>query len=121
MCILHGVTIDHVEAMPICDFLKSSRAKPTAWSMARLAARSYPSTTSLECSRCRLAPFLEAAAFFDGVLAVVVINKKGVANVTAPATLGKKRGFIRAFHPLPRHAIDQATHPHGRLRCPQHS
>jgi len=32
MCMLQGVTIDHVDAMPICDFLKSSRANPTAWS-----------------------------------------------------------------------------------------
>ena len=40
MCILHGVTMLQVEAMPICDFLKSSRVKPSAWSMARLAARS---------------------------------------------------------------------------------
>ena len=30
MCMLHGVTMLQVEAMPICDFLKSSRAKPTA-------------------------------------------------------------------------------------------
>ena len=40
MCMLHGVTMLQVEAMPTCDFLKSSRLKPTAWSMARLAARS---------------------------------------------------------------------------------
>ena len=29
MCILQGVTIDHVEAMPTCAFAKSSCLKPT--------------------------------------------------------------------------------------------
>src|SRR5258708_8780198 len=76
MCMLHGVTIDHVLAIPTCDFLKSSRANPTAWSIARLAARSEPSTTSFEYSRCRLAPFL-AAAFLDGALAGVLIKTRG--------------------------------------------
>ena len=45
MCMLHGVTMLQVEAMPICGFLKSSLLKPTACSMARLGARSMPSTT----------------------------------------------------------------------------
>ena len=45
MCILHGVTMLQVLAMPTCDFLKSSRANPTACSIARLAARSGPSVT----------------------------------------------------------------------------
>jgi hypothetical protein len=30
MCMLHGVTMLQVLAMPTCDFLKSSRANPTA-------------------------------------------------------------------------------------------
>ncbi len=30
MCMLHGVTLLQVEAMPICGFAKSSRLKPTA-------------------------------------------------------------------------------------------
>jgi hypothetical protein len=45
MCILHGVTMLQVDATPICGFLKSSLLKPTACNMARLGARSMPSTT----------------------------------------------------------------------------
>src|SRR5205085_3486137 len=60
MCMLHGVTMLQVEAMPIWDFLKSSLEKPTACSIARLAARSAPSTIAEEYARCKL----EAAAFF---------------------------------------------------------
>src|SRR6185503_4369864 len=48
---LHGVTWLQVETTPIWDFWKSSRLNPTAWSMARLAARSGPSTTMEENSR----------------------------------------------------------------------
>jgi hypothetical protein len=40
-----GVTILHVEAIPICGFWKSSFVNPTACSIARLGARSMPSTT----------------------------------------------------------------------------
>src|SRR5437868_7244443 len=54
ICMLHGVTMLQVEAMPIWDFLKSSVEKPTAWSIARLAARSAPSTTEAECARAKL-------------------------------------------------------------------
>ena len=45
MCMLQGVTMLHVEAIPIWGFLKSSGLKPTAYNMARLGARSMPSTT----------------------------------------------------------------------------
>jgi len=48
---LQGVTIDHVEATPTTGFLKSASVKPTARSMARLGARSGPSTTMAECWR----------------------------------------------------------------------
>ena len=48
MWMLQGVTWLQVETTPICDFWKSSRLKPTACSMARLAARSAPSTTGEE-------------------------------------------------------------------------
>ena len=48
ICMLQGVTMLQVEAMPICGFLKSSLLKPTACSMARLGARSMPSTTKDE-------------------------------------------------------------------------
>ncbi|MNE93707.1 hypothetical protein D3C80_1915910 [compost metagenome] len=45
MCMLQGVTMAQVEAMPICGFLKSSSVKPTARSMARAGAASTPSMT----------------------------------------------------------------------------
>ena len=45
MCMLQGVTMLQVDAMPICGFLKSASSKPTARSMERLGARSTPSTT----------------------------------------------------------------------------
>ncbi len=38
MCMLHGVTMLQVEAMPTCGLAKSSSLKPTARSMARLGA-----------------------------------------------------------------------------------
>lgn len=53
MCMLQGVTMLQVEAIPTWFFLKSSRVKPTAWSIARLAARSIPSTTSDDQRLCR--------------------------------------------------------------------
>ena len=48
ICILQGVTMLQVEAIPICGFLKSSFLKPTACNIARLGARSIPSTTKEE-------------------------------------------------------------------------
>ncbi|MNC73229.1 hypothetical protein D3C75_1243920 [compost metagenome] len=51
MCMLQGVTMAQVEAMPICGFLKSSSVKPTARSMARAGAASTPSITSEEYLR----------------------------------------------------------------------
>src|SRR5688572_6055945 len=51
MCMLHGVTMLHVDATPTCDFLKSSAVNPTACNIARLAARSAPSTTIEENAR----------------------------------------------------------------------
>src|SRR5277367_5655439 len=45
MWMLHGVTWLQVDATPIWDFWKSPRSKPTAWSMARLCARSAESTS----------------------------------------------------------------------------
>ena len=48
MCMLHGVTMLQVEAIPICGRLKSSSSKPTARSIARLGACASPSTTTRE-------------------------------------------------------------------------
>jgi len=45
MCMLQGVTIAHVDAMPIWGLWKSSSVKPTARSMARAGAASTPSIT----------------------------------------------------------------------------
>ena len=44
MCMLHGVTMLQVEAMPTTGLAKSASAKPTARSMDRLGARSAPSS-----------------------------------------------------------------------------
>jgi hypothetical protein len=51
MCILHGVTMLQVEAIPTWGLLKSASLKPTGRSIARLAERSTPSTTGAECWR----------------------------------------------------------------------
>ena len=51
MCMLQGVTMDQVEATPTTGLPKSASVKPTARSMARLGARSGPSTTMAECWR----------------------------------------------------------------------
>ena len=48
MCMLQGVTMLQVEAIPICGLSKSSVSKPTGRSMARLGACSTPSTTMEE-------------------------------------------------------------------------
>ena len=48
MCILHGVTMLHVEAMPTMDLEKSLLLNPTGSSIARLAARLGPSRSSEE-------------------------------------------------------------------------
>ena len=48
MCMLQGVRLLQVEAMPTWARLKSEASKPTAWSMARAAAFSTPSTTLAE-------------------------------------------------------------------------
>src|SRR3954470_8554986 len=48
MCMLHGVTMLQVEAMPVLDFWKASWENPTACNNARVAARSGPSTISDE-------------------------------------------------------------------------
>src|SRR5882757_1268743 len=51
MCMLQGVTLAQVEAIPIWGFEKSASVKPTARSIAREAACFAPSTTRREYSR----------------------------------------------------------------------
>ena len=48
MCMLQGVTMLQVEAIPTMGLAKSSSLKPTARSMERLGARSGPSTRTAE-------------------------------------------------------------------------
>ncbi len=45
MCMLHGVSVLPVDAMPICGFVKSASVKPTARNIARAGALVSPSTT----------------------------------------------------------------------------
>ena len=51
ICMLHGVTMLHSEAMPTTGFLKSASVKPTGRSIERAPARLGPSTTTEECLR----------------------------------------------------------------------
>src|SRR5690606_13296437 len=51
MCMLQGVTMLQVEAIPIWGFWKSASEKPTARSMARAGAFLMPSTMGLEWRR----------------------------------------------------------------------
>src|SRR5271167_1916086 len=51
MCMLHGVTMLHVDAMPTIGFPKSSSVNPTARSIDRFGERSGPSTTTEEYLR----------------------------------------------------------------------
>jgi hypothetical protein len=81
MCILQGVTILQVEAIPIWFFLKSSLVKPTAWSIARLAALSAPSTTSEDQRRFKEA---ESAVFFDFEADGVLIREEGIKPLRYP-------------------------------------
>src|SRR4051812_43177252 len=62
ICMLHGVTLAHVEAMPICGLLKSASWKPTARNIAREGACLIPSTTSRELARASTRFFLAAIA-----------------------------------------------------------
>ena len=48
MCMLQGVTLLQVEAMPTCGLLKSASPNPTACSIARAGACLTPSTTKRE-------------------------------------------------------------------------
>jgi hypothetical protein len=51
MCMLQGVTMFQVDAMPTCGLAKSASVNPTARNMARLGACVRPSTTTRECRR----------------------------------------------------------------------
>src|SRR6266850_3092949 len=83
---LHGVTMLQVDATPICDFEKSSGVNPTACSIARLAARSGPSTTIEE--KARLAGWPLCVALRAGLAAVVFIKSRQI--VTQRSKAGKR-------------------------------
>src|SRR5215203_4051098 len=51
MCMLQGVTIDQVDAIPTMGFLKSASVNPTGRSMERAPARAGPSTRTEEYGR----------------------------------------------------------------------
>src|SRR6266487_6957629 len=95
---LHGVTWLQVETTPIWDFWKSSRLNPTAWSIARLAARSGPSRTMDENSRsaggraCALER-LRFGLFISGAPSVAKNLSRGKQRrrVSKLATNGKSR------------------------------
>src|SRR5438105_3141772 len=74
---LQGVTMLQVEATPIWDFLKSSAWKPTACSIARLAARSGPSTTMEENARSAGWPLLRAGR--DDLELIIAIKVRSVS------------------------------------------
>jgi hypothetical protein len=73
MCILHGVTMLQVDAIPICGFEKSASVKPTARNMARPGACSTPSTTIREYRRGSGGPDCPAALRLDS-LSCLLIN-----------------------------------------------
>src|SRR3990167_8769780 len=84
MCMLHGVTMDHVDAMPIWGFLKSSSLNPTARNMARLGARSSPSVTMEEYLRVLdivLFPYKPWMLVFD----LFLISADALAKLHGPA------------------------------------
>jgi len=92
MCMLHGVTMLHVEAMPILFFLKSSRLKPTACSIARLAARSTPSTTTELCLRLQFGLGLGSGLGFRGHDAQSIREQAGGSrNEESRASEGRRK------------------------------
>ena len=58
MCMLQGVRLLQVEAIPTCGLSKSASVKPTARSIARLGVCFTPSTTSREYLRESAGDFL---------------------------------------------------------------
>ena len=71
MCMLQGVTMLQVDAIPTWGFLKSASSNPTARSIERLGARSTPSTTNEEYWRI---PGFFGADFFEADFLVAIVK-----------------------------------------------
>ncbi len=88
MCMLHGVTLLQVDAMPMRGFLKSASVKPTGYSMERAAARCGPSSRPLENGRM-LMTLLADDFFFIGR---AVLRKTFL--IPSPKRLRANLGFL---------------------------
>src|SRR5471032_2679061 len=92
MWALQGVTWLQVEATPICDLAKSPRSNPTAWSMARLGARSGASTSGPD--QWRWSDLRDLAAFlFDDFMSrsLYEIKLPGKSQITPPSASRNRR------------------------------
>src|SRR5271154_1639830 len=66
ICMLQGVKLLHVEAMPTCGLSKSPSVNPTARNMARLGACLTPSTTRREYLRGSFSVFFGMTFLLSG-------------------------------------------------------
>src|SRR5271156_6691924 len=85
MCILQGVRLLQVDAMPTCGFSKSASPKPTARSIARLGVCFTPSTTSREKRR------LSMGADFT-FMPISLLNPVALRQVAMGAAQGLRLG-----------------------------
>src|SRR5579885_719947 len=97
MCMLHGVTMLQVEAMPTIGLAKSASWKPTARSIERLGARSGPSTTTEEWARRDWAEDLELMTKSRSEQAYGNDGARASRDCAAEKLSGLLRGGRRAF------------------------
>src|SRR5438477_189083 len=113
---LHGVTMLHVLAIPICDFLKSSRLKPTACNIARLGARSTPSTTRPENSRWAVLVFTPR----DAVLRLMELIATPFNRTCASNPVPRERPCFLQIEQRPSRSLRYGP-PRDWAHWPQHS